>query len=151
MNWLDIILIILNIVIIIGGLVAIIWAVKDAYDLIGIVLSILGILIVEIGLLSLTFFIPFVVIDKYSGSTIGTITSVDKNFFGTIAVYVKTSETEQEIYCIEDSELANEAQNLIGKKVKVSYGERVGFYSTGKCHEAPLDTIEISEVSDENN
>ena len=52
------------------------------------------------------FIISFVNIDKKSGSTVGTITSVDKNFFGTTALYIKTTETTEEQYCIEDNKLA---------------------------------------------
>lgn len=89
----------------------------------------------------------FFVADKGAGSTIGEITSVDKNFFGTTAVYVKTSETSQEIYCIEDEEIVNKAQELIGKRVRIYYGERVGLYSTGKCSQAPVSKIE--EVGNE--
>jgi len=88
--------------------------------------------------------LPFIVLDKGSGSTIGTITSVDKNFFGTTALYIKTSETAQEKYCIEfDEELEDTAKEFIGQEVKVSYGERVGIYSTGKCNQAPIESIEL--------
>ena len=58
---------------------------------------------------------------------------------------LKTSETAQEEYCVEDIELAAQATELIGKKVKVSYGERVGIYSVGRCSEAPIDVIEVVE------
>lgn len=84
----------------------------------------------------------FIVLDKGSGSTIGTITSIDKNFFGTTSLYIKTSENSQEIYCIEDSNIVEQAKLLIGKNVKVKYGERVGMYSTNKCHQAPIEEIE---------
>lgn len=89
----------------------------------------------------------FLVVDKGAGSTIGEITSVDKNFFGTTAVYVKTSETSQETYCIEDGKIVNKTQELIGKRVRIYYGERVGLYSTGKCSQAPVSKIE--EVGNE--
>ena len=70
--------------------------------------------------------LPFLVIDKSSGSTVGTITSVDKNFWGTTALYIKSTETNEEKYCIEyNKELEEKAKELIGKKVKVSYGKRV--------------------------
>lgn len=91
------------------------------------------------------FTLPFIVIDKGSGATIGEITSVDKNFYGTTALYVKTSETEQEKYCIEDATLAQQAPDFIGKKVKITYGERVGLYSVAKCSEAPVESIELVE------
>ena len=94
-------------------------------------------------MLGWTLIIPFIVIDKGSGSTVGEITSVDKNFFGTTAVYVKTIENEQEEYCIEfDELLEDKANKLIGQRVKISYGKRVGIYSTGKCGQAPIKEIE---------
>lgn len=103
--------------------------------------------ILPLGLFLTAFeFLPFVVLDRASGSTIGIITSVDKNFFGTTALYIKTTETTEEKYCIEfNDELEKEAKELIGKKVKITYGTRIGFYSTGKCSEAPVDTIEEIE------
>lgn len=138
MNWLDIILIIVIIIVFIIGLVISVlsWADDDIF---------LGFFPLITSLfISGLFILPFVVIDKGSGSTIGTITSVDKNFFGTTAVYVKTSETTQEKYCVEfDEELENKAKELIGKEVKISYGERVGLYSTGKCSQAPVEKIEV--------
>jgi hypothetical protein len=91
------------------------------------------------------FALPFIVIDKGSGATIGEITSVDKNFYGTTALYVKTSETTQEEYCIEDLTLAQQAPDFIGKKVKITYGERVGLYSVAKCSQAPVESIELVE------
>lgn len=137
MNWLDIILIILITIILVGG----------------VVISILAWIEHEVGfgfcLLFMALFIssmltlPFIVLDNGAGSTIGTITSVDKNFFGTTAIYVKTSETTQEKLCIEDNELSEQAKSLIGKEVKVSYGTRVGLYSTGKCSQAPIEKIEV--------
>ena len=94
------------------------------------------------------FTISFVNIDKKSGSTVGTITSVDKNFFGTTALYIKTTETTEERYCIEDNKLSEIAKENIGKKVRINYGTRVGIYSTGACDNAPVDTIEvINEVN----
>lgn len=101
----------------------------------------------EIIIVILIMAIPiFLVLDKASGTTIGVITSIDKNFFGTTALYIKTTETKEEEYCIEyDEELENQAKELIGKKVKISYGKRVGIYSTSKCHQAPIETIELIE------
>ena len=141
MNWLDIILIIINVIFVFGSIVWFTYAVYDGdigFGLIG--------LITGVFILLFTLFVPFCVIDKSSGSTIGTITSVDKNFFGTTSIYIKTSENSQEQYCIEfDEDLENKAKEYIGKEVKVSYGTRVGFYSTGKCRQAPIETIELVE------
>lgn len=137
MNWLDIILIILITIILVGGVVISILAwIGDA---IGFGFCLLFMALFISGMLTL----PFIVLDNGEGSTIGTITSVDKNFFGTTAVYVKTSETTQEKLCIEDNELSEQAKSLIGKEVKVSYGTRVGLYSTGKCGQAPIEKIEV--------
>lgn len=137
MNWLDIILIIMISIAFVGGIVSLILCLMDHET--GLGLGALFISLVIVGLLIL----PFIVVDKGNGSTIGIITSVDKNFFGTTAIYVKTSETTQEEYCIEHNDrLENKAKEMIGKEVKISYGERVGFYSTGSCSQAPIEKIE---------
>lgn len=148
MNFLDIILIILNIIILISAIVINGLIIKAGIDDVEIGLAIgetILLWITVVIIMLLTFGIPFVVLDKASGSTIGTITSVDKNFFGTTGVYVKTSETTQEKYCIEDETISKQASELIGSKVKISYGQRVGLYSTGKCKQAPLTSIKIVE------
>lgn len=140
MNWLDILLIIIASIIVIGGLILLVIRCIDNEVGTGICIFLTSLLI--------AFFIgifPFIIIDKGSGSTIGTIISVDKNFFGTTAIYVKTSETEQEKYCIENKDVAEQSKELIGEKVKISYGKRVGLYSTGKCAQAPIETIELIE------
>ena len=142
MNWLDIIFIILFVISIIVGIVLLIIAVQDDEIASGIACLIGAILIG--GLFFIVF--PFLVIDKASGITVGTITSVDKNYFGTTAVYIKTIENKEEKYCIEfNEELENLANEYLGNKVKISYGKRVGFYSLSKCHQAPLETIELQE------
>lgn len=88
---------------------------------------------------------PILVLDKISGMTIGTITSVDKNFWGSTAIYLKTSETEQEKYCAEDEDIIEFAKNHIGEKVKIGYGERVGFYKLSQCDQSPIEHIEVWE------
>lgn len=140
MNWLDIIFIILFVISIIIGIVLLIISVEDYKIGSGI-----GCLIGSIVFGGLFFLIfPFLVIDKASGITVGTITSVDKNFFGTTAIYIKTIENKEEKYCIEfDEKLENLANEYLGNKVKISYGKRVGFYSLSKCHQSPLETIEL--------
>lgn len=137
MNWLDITLIVVAIIIVVMGLVGLISFCLD-YE------AGSGIFIFMFFLIFAFFigFLPFLVLDKGSGSTIGTITSVDKNYFGTTALYIKTSETTQEEYCIEDKDISNKAKELIGKNVKVEYGTRVGLYSTGRCSQAPIEKIE---------
>lgn len=139
MNIIDVILIILILIIIVGGLVMAGMAIMDGEIGFGITL-----IFFAIGLVFLCG-LPFIVLDKGSGSTIGEITSIDRNFFGTTALYVKTSENSQEQYCIENEDVVNTAKELIGKKVKISYGERVGLYSTGRCSQAPIEKIELIE------
>ena len=136
MNWLDIIMIILAIAIFIGAIACLVHFIYDCEAGFGMVLAFI-ILFIEI--------VPicyFGVFDKGAGSTIGTITSVDRNFFGTTSIYIKTSENSQERYCIEDDDIVNQAHELIGQDVKISYGTRVGLYSTNKCHSAPVEEIE---------
>ena len=142
MNFLDIIIIIVLILLTLGALILIAVS-EQEYGMIG------GVFIAWLVICGFIFCISFVKIDKKSGSTIGTITSVDKNFFGTTAIYIKTSETEQEEYCIEDEEVVEQAKELIGKEVKVDYGTRVGLYSTGRCSSAPIEKIERIGVKDE--
>lgn len=140
MNWLDIILIIINVIIVIGGIV---WIVICVYDE-GITGFITGLIssVFICGIIMILTIGFFIVMDKGSGSTIGTITSIDKNFFGTTSLYIKTSENSQEKYCIENNDIVEQAKLLIGKNVKIEYGERVGLYSTNKCHQAPVEKIE---------
>lgn len=144
MNWLDILLIIINIVLVIVGVAITVYSIRE--DEIEIAIGYWSCwIIVAIFILLL----PFVVIDKASGSTVGTISSVDKNFFGTTALYIKTSETSEEEYCIEfNEELENKAKELIGEKVKITYGKRVGFYSTGKCNQSPVESIERIDINE---
>lgn len=147
MNGLDIFLIILNVILFIVGIITIIVAIIKRNDswsdatAISIAYWICYLVCIPLFLILL----PFLVVDKSSGSTVGLITSVDRNFFGTTALYVKTSETEQEKYCIENEDISNKAKELIGKNVKIEYGSRVGFYSTGKCKQAPISKVEIIE------
>lgn len=139
MNWLDFIMIFIIAIITLGAMGLTVMAIQeDEKGMIG------GIFITWLILCGLCM-LPFLVIDKASGTTIGTITSVDRNFFGTHAIYIKTSETEQEKYCTEDIDVTKIAVNNIGKKVKIKYNTRVGLYSTGACSEAPIIKIEIVE------
>ena len=140
MNFLDVILIILIVICLVGGIItSVISFIEDDKEF---GFGIITVAIIVIGFLS----IPFIVIDKASGSTLGMITSVDKNFFGTTALYIKTAENNEEEYCIEfDKKLEKQANGLIGEKVKISYGKRVGIYLTSKCHQAPVNKIEKVE------
>jgi glucan phosphoethanolaminetransferase (alkaline phosphatase superfamily) len=140
MNILDILLII---VFVIGTLVLMYFMFDSIKD--GDGSSITGIFVTWI-VFALIIGVIFFRADLKSGSTIGTITSVDRNFFGqSYAIYIKTTETTEEKYCTESDEITWKARDLIGKKVKITYGTRVGFYSTGKCDDAPIDSIEEVE------
>ena len=88
---------------------------------------------------------PFLALDKASGSTVGKITSVDKNFFGTTAIYIKVNETKEEEYCAEDEKIIEIAKEYIGKNVKISYGTRVGLYHLNQCRQAPIEKIELED------
>ena len=144
MNFLDIIIIIVLALLTLGALILQFIAIsEEEYGMIG------GVFVTWLVICGFIFCASFVSIDKKSGSTIGTITSVDKNFFGTTALYIKTTETTEEQYCIEDNKLADMAKENIGKKVRISYGTRVGIYSTEACDNAPIDIIEI--INEENN
>ena len=136
MNWLDLILGAGFMLCFVGGLIFSVIAFKDDEIDAGLIILFLGL---GLGVVCGT---PLVTIDKGAGSTIGEITSVDKSFWGNTKIFVKTSETEQEEYCAETIEVSNKAKELIGKKVKISYGERVGIFSTGKCQQAPVEVIE---------
>ena len=138
MNFLDILIIIVLIILTLMALLLQFMAVRDEeYGIIG---GIFGMWLILFGFI---FFVSFVNIDKKSGSTVGTITSVDKNFFGTTALYIKTTETSEEQYCMEDEKLVEVAKENIGKKVRINYGTRVGIYSTGACEDAPVDAITV--------
>ena len=144
MNFLDIIIIIVLALLTLGALILQFIAIsEEEYGMIG------GVFVTWLVICGFIFCASFVSIDKKSGSTIGTITSVDKNFFGTTALYIKTTETTEEQYCIEDNKLADMAKENIGKKVRISYGTRVRIYSTEACDNAPIDIIEI--INEENN
>lgn len=139
MNWLDFIIIFIIAIIFLGAIGFIFESIQEQETEL-----IKGVVFVWIILTGLCM-IPFLVIDKASGTTVGTITSVDRNFFGTHAIYIKTSETEQEKYCTEDIDITKVAVNHIGKKVKIKYNTRVGLYSTGACSEAPIVELELVE------
>lgn len=144
MNWLDILFIIINIVFVVVGVAITVCSIKE-YEI--------GIAIcnwfIWIMVAFFTIYLPFVVVDRASGSTVGTISSVDKNYFGTTALYIKVSESSEEEYCIEfNEELENKAKEFIGEKVKITYGKRVGFYSTGKCNQSPVESIERIDINE---
>ena len=138
MNFLDILLIMAIVGLTIGMIVLVIECIinDEASGAFGSFLVWLAI----VGIICLVAFFAF---DMKSGSTTGVITSVDRNTFGqSHAIYIKTTETTEEKYCAESDEIIHHARLLIGKRVRINYGTRVGFYSTGRCHDAPIDSIE---------
>lgn len=138
MNWLDIVLIILSGAFFVGALFCLVLTfIEGDLEFLGGVF-----VLVFVGVLIL---IPMWAFDWQSGITTGKITSVDKNLWGTTALYIKTSETEQEKYCIENKSLLKEANSLIGKEVTITYGKRFGIYSVKKCHQSPIEKIETIE------
>ena len=132
------------IIIIIAWIVFIALGFKDD-TLIGIEVIICGVMIV--GLVDSFLILPFLALDKSSGTTIGTITAVDKTFWGTTKLYIKTTENNEDSYCIENEEISNQAKELLGKRVQLYYGERVGLYHLNQCRIAPIEKID--EVQDE--
>ena len=140
-----IICLILAIIILIAGLAIGIYNTKEyADDFIEATGYIIGCLFLA-SIISFLLVLPFLALDKSSGSTVGKITSVDKNFFGTTAIYIKVNETKEEKYCAEDEKIIELAKKYIGKYVKVSYGTRVGLYHLNQCRQAPLEKIELEE------
>lgn len=138
-----IVCLILAIIILIAGLVIGIYnTIKYAVDFIEATSYIIGCLFI-VSIISFLLVLPFLALDKSSGSTVGKITSVDKNFFGTTAIYIKVNETKEEEYCAEDEEIIELAKEYIGKYVKISYGTRVGLYHLNQCRQAPVEKIEI--------
>lgn len=103
------------------------------------------ILLIVAGVIGYILVSPFLALDKASGSTVGKITSVDKNFFGTTAIYIKVNETKEEEYCAEDEKIIEIAKEYIGKNVKISYGTRVGLYHLNQCRQAPIEKIELEK------
>lgn len=95
--------------------------------------------------------VAFGAFDPHTGANAGTLTAVDKNFFGTYSVFINDGQYDNNsgktgyTYCIDadNAELIAKVQSMIGKKVKVSYPEtRFGFYTWDKCKQAPLKEIE---------
>jgi hypothetical protein len=139
------VLIVLAIIVLIVGIV-IIWKSFDEFFNDTITGLISGVFITSMVVAIIVAILsPIVVLYKNSGMTIGTITSVDKNYWGSTAIYLKTAETAQEKYCAENEEIIEFAKNNIGKKVKIGYGTRVGFYKLSQCDQAPIIHIERVE------
>lgn len=97
------------------------------------------------GLINFFLIGPFVALDRSNGTSIGVVTAVDKNFFGTYTLYIKATETTEDKFCIEDKKIVEQSKELIGKKVQLYYGQRVGLYHLNECREAPVEKIELFE------
>ena len=139
MDWFWLIVVI---ILIIGGIGICLWACADKE--MGIGLQILSMSLVIAGLI---FLFRFVVLDWESGATIGIVTSVDSTRYSNVNFYVKTSEVEQEKYCIDSNDVNKfgDLSEYIGKKVKITYGKRVGVYEATKCKQSPIETITVVE------
>ena len=84
-----------------------------------------------------------------------TITSVDKNLFGTHTVYARNSESLsgnenlEVTYCIDasDTELLKRVKDAIGKQnTTIIYPEkRIGFFWFDKCHSTPIKDIKLAD------
>lgn len=135
-----IVCIIIGVILIIAGLVAIVvGAIEEGIE--GFYVGIIGLIIC--GGIGCAICSPFIAIDKASGTTIGTITAVDKNFFGTYTIYLKTAENNEDKYCAENEEIVAQAKENVGNKVQLYYGERIGLYHLNQCRQAPIDKIEV--------
>lgn len=141
MVWFDVLLIILIVIILVLLISLNTYMITNGGVNISVLFGSIFMAVIFIGIIM----IPTIVIDTHSGYTVGEITSVDKNTFGSTSVYIKTTNNKEEKYCVETDEKAKEAAELIGKKVKISYGKRVGIYSVSKCDQAPIDSFEEIE------
>lgn len=104
----------------------------------GIIRLILSIIILLMAMY--IFAIPFIVIDNNNGMIEGRITNVEKNWYGTYTIYIRTDKNEK--YCTENKSIGNKANELIGREVILGKGTREGIYGITKCHEAPIVHIE---------
>lgn len=82
------------------------------------------------------------VIDKNADMTIGILVGIEKEPLGSTSVYIRTGDSEQRRYCMEDEELIQFAKKHLGETIRVGWGDRVGFYSLNKCKQAPIIHIE---------
>ena len=82
----------------------------------------------------------FVVIDTNNKTIQGRITNVEKNWYGTYTIYIRTNKNEK--YCTENKDIVEFAKKELGRKVIIGKGTREGIYGITKCHEAPIVHIE---------
>ena len=82
------------------------------------------------------------VIDKNADMTVGVLVGMEREPLGSVSVYIRTGDSEQKHYCMEDEELIHFAKEHLGEVVRVGWGDRVGFYPLNKCRQAPIIHIE---------
>ena len=113
----------------------------------GIIRLILSIIILLMAMC--IFVIPFIVVDTDNKTIEGTLTNVEKNWYGTYTIYIRTDKNEK--YCVENKDIINMANELIGREVIIGKGTREGMYGITKCHEAPITHIErVKDVQSSN-
>lgn len=127
---------------------------KGEYEDSGILLFI-GILmcLIALGLFIFGCFNGFVYYPATEGTHQGTVTAVDLEgiYFRRYEVYLKSSgytgqsdETVYKIYA-DETELAEQLKNAIGKTVKLHYGHDGGFIGWNSCGTYHIKSIEIIE------
>ena len=100
-------------------------------------------LIMIFGTLVLAMAVPQVlVIDRDPDMSIGVLVGMEENPFGTYTVFIRTNDSDQRHYCMEDPDIIAFAKTLVGETVRVGWGERVGIYPLEKCNQAPIIHIE---------
>ena len=104
----------------------------------GIIRLILSIIVLLMAMYM--FAISFIVVDTNNKTIEGILTNVEKNWYGTYTIYIRTDKNEK--YCVENKDIINMANELIGREVIIGKGTREGMYGITKCHEAPITHIE---------
>ena len=113
----------------------------------GIIRLILSIIVLLMAMYM--FAIPFIVVDTNNKTIEGILTNVEKNWYGTYTIYIRTDKNEK--YCVENKDIINMANELIGREVIIGKGTREGMYGITKCHEAPITHIErVKDVQSSN-
>jgi len=106
---------------------------------------------IMIAWLMLTFFFisPFIVMDKYTGYVTGRIIDISNNYFETTNIKFQLENKKIIDLCVEDINVVRNLENIYkynkNQKIDLIYNKRVGLYSTGKCHKAPINGIGIYE------
>lgn len=89
------------------------------------------------------------VYDPAPGAQVGILQAVDKDMWGKSAVYIlpPSGYGEYDKYCLDASQYELHAQLLqaVGKKIKIEYGTREGFFGWSQCKEAPIDAFSVEE------